>query len=136
MIMGVAADVARATRAGADVVQRLFHRLHDRRMLAHPEIIIGAPDGDRLGPVVAGEAAGVGETALGPQDVDKHAVAAFFVKAVDRGFEDAVVIHASLALPPFIAGFGNFHRLSARESGFLQGHGRDSLQKLRCGRGL
>ena len=99
--MGVAADVAGAARAGADVVQRVFHRLDDRGVLAHAEIVVRAPHGDRLGAVVAGEAARVGERALGPQDVDEHAVAALVVKAVDRGPEDAVVIQlseASLAL--------------------------------------
>ena len=106
VIMGVAADVAGAARAGADLVQRVFHRLDHGRMLAHAEIVVGAPDGDRLGAVVAAEAVGVGELALGAQDIDEDAIAAFVVKAVDRGLEDAVVIQGlepSLA-PPFSAG--------------------------------
>ena len=91
MIMGVAADVAGAARAGADLVQRVFHRLDHGGMLAHAEIVVRAPDGDRLGPVAA-EAMRIGEAALGAQDIDEHAIAAFFMQAVDRGSEDAVVI--------------------------------------------
>jgi hypothetical protein len=93
MIMGVAADVARPAGSGANAVKRVLHSPHNGRMLAHAEIVVRAPDGDRLRPVVPGEALGVGILALGPQDVDEHAVTAFTVKAIDRGFEDAVVIH-------------------------------------------
>src|SRR5438874_13749268 len=89
MIMGVAADVAGAARAGADLAQGLFHRRDHGRMLAHAEIVVRAPDGDWLGPVAA-KAARVGVTALGPQDVDEHAVAALVVKALDCGLENAV----------------------------------------------
>ena len=89
MIMGVAADVAGAARAGADFVQRLLHRLDDGRVLAHAEIIVGAPDGDRLGAVMAGEAVRVGVGALGAQDIDEDAIAAFVVQPVDRRLEDA-----------------------------------------------
>ena len=84
MIMRVAADVARAARAGADVVQRLFHRRDHLRVLAHREIVVRAPDGDRLRPVMPGEAARVGEGALVAQDVDEHAIAAFGVQPIDR----------------------------------------------------
>ena len=76
---------------GADFAQRLFHRRDHGRVLAHAEIVVRAPDGDRLG-AVAAEAMRVRETALGPQDVDEYAVAALVVKALDRGFEDAVVV--------------------------------------------
>src|SRR3546814_1782622 len=47
VVMRVAADVARAARTRADVVQRLFHRLDDLGMLTHREIVVRAPDGDR-----------------------------------------------------------------------------------------
>jgi hypothetical protein len=42
---------------------------------------------------VAGEAMGVRELTLGAEDIDEHAIPAFFMKAIDRGFEDAVVVH-------------------------------------------
>src|SRR5205085_1486322 len=93
VIMGVAADVAGSARAGADFMQRAFHRLDDDRVLAHPEIVVRAPDGHRLG-AVAAEAAGVGILAAGAEDIDEHAIAALVVKAGDRGFEYAIVVQA------------------------------------------
>jgi hypothetical protein len=53
MIVRVAADVARAAGARADIVQRFFHRGDHLGVLAHREIIVRAPDGDRLGAVMA-----------------------------------------------------------------------------------
>src|SRR5215212_9039585 len=91
MIVGVAADVARAAGAGADVAERGLHRSDHHVMLAHAEIVVGAPDGDRLG-AIAAEAAGVRILAPGAQDIDEHTIAAFVVEALDRGFENAVVI--------------------------------------------
>ena len=92
MVMRVAADVARAAGAGADIVQRLFHRRDHLGMLAHREVIVRAPHGDRLGPVMMGEAARIGERALVAQDVDEHAIAAFGMKPVDRLVENLVVV--------------------------------------------
>src|SRR5262245_60143200 len=91
MIMGVAADIAGSARSGANLAQGLVHRLDHDGVLAHAEIIVGAPDGDRLG-AVAAEAAGVGVLAAGAKDVDEHAVAALIVQPPDRFFKDAVVV--------------------------------------------
>ena len=103
MIMGVAADVAGAARSGADLMKRGFHRFDDGGVLAHAEIVVRAPDGDRLR-AVAAEAMRVREIALGAQDIDEHAIAAFVVKPLDRGFEDAVVVQGStLACGPLAA---------------------------------
>ena len=93
MIMGVAADIAGAAGAGADIVQRFLHGGDDLGMLTHGEIVVGTPDGDGLGPVMAVEAAGVG---IGPaiaQDVDEHAIATFFMEPVDRLRKDVLVVH-------------------------------------------
>ena len=95
VIMGVAADVARAARTGADVVQRLFHRLDDLRMLAHREIVVRAPDGDRLRPVMASKAACVRKSAFVAQNIDEDAVASLFVQPVDRACENIVIVHVS-----------------------------------------
>src|SRR3546814_6316156 len=62
-------------------------------MLAHGEIVVGAPDGDRLRPVMAVEATGVGEGALVAQDVDEHPIATFAMAPVDRLREDMLVVH-------------------------------------------
>jgi hypothetical protein len=89
----VAADVARSAGPGADFAQRALHGFDHRGMLAHREIVVRAPDRDWLRAVVAGKALRIGVIALGAQDVDEDAVAPFLVKPVDRGPEDAVVVH-------------------------------------------
>ena len=93
MIMGVAADIAGAARAGADVVQRFLHRGDHLGMLAHGEIVVGAPDSNRLGAVMAVEAARIGEGALVAQDVDEDAIAALAMEPVDRLRKDVLVVH-------------------------------------------
>ena len=82
----------------------------DGRVLAHAEIVVRAPDGDRLGPVAA-EAARVGEIALGAQDIDEHAIAALVVEPLDRRLENAVVIQGSIPslARPLAAAFAQFH---------------------------
>src|SRR6185295_5988610 len=109
MVVCVAADVAGAAGTRAHAVQRLFHCGYDRRMLAHAEIIVGAPDGDWLGPVAA-EAMRVGKAAFGAQDVDEDAIAAFFVQPVDGRSEDAVVVQRLPSLgAPLASAKGQFH---------------------------
>ncbi len=46
VVMGGAADVTGAAGAGADIVDRIMHRLDDIGMLAHAEIVVAAPDDD------------------------------------------------------------------------------------------
>ena len=100
VIVGVAANVARAAGACTDIVKRIFHRINHIGMLAHGEIIVRAPYSDRLWPVVASKAAGIGVRALVTQNVDEHAVAAFGMEPFDRLFEDVFVIQKTrLPLP-------------------------------------
>jgi len=54
-------------------VQRFFHRADDLGMLAHRQIIVRTPNGDRLGAVMSGKAARVGIGALVAQDIDEDA---------------------------------------------------------------
>ena len=113
MIMGVAADVAGAARAGADIVQRLLHRRDHLGMLAHREIVVRAPDGDRLGPVMAGEAARVGKCALVAQDVDEHAIAALGMEPIDRLGEDALIVQLPSSLRVWPRLYRDIARLSS-----------------------
>ena len=53
MIMGGAGDVAGAAGAGADSVDRLMHGGEHHRVLAHAEIVVGAPHGDVADAVAA-----------------------------------------------------------------------------------
>src|SRR3546814_6026263 len=61
-------------------------------MLAHRQIIVRAPDRDRLRPVMPGEASRVGEGALVAQDIDEDAVASLGMQSIDRLREDARII--------------------------------------------
>src|SRR5207244_2625627 len=63
------------------------------RMLAHCEVVIRTPHGDRLRAVMAGKTARVGEGTLVAQDVDEDAVAPFAMKPVDRLVENVIVVH-------------------------------------------
>ena len=94
MIMGVATDIARAAGTRADIVQRLFHRGDHLGMLTHGEIVVRAPDGDRLGAVMAVETARIGVGTAVAEDVDEHPIPAFFMKTVDRLRKDMLVVHA------------------------------------------
>src|SRR5579862_4420205 len=88
MIMRRAGDVARAAGAGADLMQRLQHR----RVLAHAEIVVRAPDRDLgAGAVVIG----VGEAAGMALQLREFAVAPFGLDRVDTLREKTLVIHAA-----------------------------------------
>src|SRR3546814_6317151 len=65
-------------------------------LLTHGEIVVGAPDGDRLGAVMAGEAMGVGEGSLFAEDVDEDAIAPFSVQPIDRLRENTLVDRKSV----------------------------------------
>jgi hypothetical protein len=49
MIVVRARDVSGAAGPRATVIDRFMHRLQDERMLAHAQIIVGAPHADLLG---------------------------------------------------------------------------------------
>src|SRR3546814_6946062 len=91
MIVRVAADIARTARPCPHIVQSRFHGGDDLGMLAHREVVVGTPDGDRFGTAVTGKAACVGEGALVTQDVDEHPVAPLAVELCQRGIKDCVV---------------------------------------------
>ena len=78
-------------------MKRDVHRFDHRWVLAHGEIVVRAPDGDRLR-AVAAEAMRVGEIALVAQDVDEDAIPAFLVQPFDRCLENAVLIHGFLLI--------------------------------------
>src|SRR3546814_20410106 len=86
--MCVATAIARAARSRPDIVQRLFHGFHDRGMLPHGEIIVGAPHCDRLWPIMSGKAARIGKGTLVAQYVNEHAVATLGVKSIDCRSEE------------------------------------------------
>jgi hypothetical protein len=69
-------------------------------MLAHRQIIVRAPYGDRLGPVVPGEAAGIGKRTLVSQDLDENPITPLTMEALDRLVEDMIVIQRTCPVAP------------------------------------
>src|SRR5215213_1437095 len=87
-----ARDIARAAGARAHARRRLDHRADHLRMLAHAEIIVGAPDDDvalalRRMPVRVREPAG---DAL---EIGKHAIAPLLAQRCQGSGENGIVVH-------------------------------------------
>ena len=73
--------MARAARPGAGNVERIAHGLQHDLMLAHAEIVVGAPDRDLLGAAVA-MVAGEGKIAGLALEIGEHTIAAFGLQLV------------------------------------------------------
>ena len=93
VIMGVAANVTCTARSSANIMERVFHRANDIRMLPHAKIIVRAPHGYVFGSVMSGKAPRIRVITLVPQNVDKNAIATFGMKPVNRFFKKCFVIH-------------------------------------------
>ena len=108
VIMVGAGDVAGAAGAGAATVERLMHRREHGRMLAHAEIVVGAPDGHLAG--AAGMMVlGAREGARLALEIGEHAIASFAMQAIELAAEIGFVVHD--VLPLTVAG-GSVPRLS------------------------
>src|SRR5690606_29721394 len=92
--MGVGADVAGAAGASAHVMQGGFHRLDHLRVLAHAQVVVGAPHDDRALAVVTGEAAGVRIRAAIAQDIDEDSITALLMQAINRLLKEFLVVHS------------------------------------------
>src|ERR1700731_349793 len=90
MQMVVTRDIARAAGAGPDRPQRLLHRLQDRRVLPHAEIVVRAPHRDFGADAVI---EGARETAAAPLEVGKDAIPPLGVQRTETLSEEALVIH-------------------------------------------
>ena len=87
-----AGDVARAARAGAGGIERGVHGGEHGGVLAHAQIVVGAPHGDGLG-AASGEAAGSRKLAAIATDVGEHPVAPLIAQRLQRLGERTPVIH-------------------------------------------
>ncbi len=87
-----AGDVAGAAGADAHPPRRLGHGGEHRLVLAHAEIVVGAPDDDLAGlfPVPP---QGVGEAAGDPFKVGEDAIAPLGVERGNRLREDRLIVH-------------------------------------------
>src|SRR6202022_5145334 len=90
MEMIVARDITGSAGARTHSPQRLFHCREHRRMLAHAEIVVRAPDGD-LGADAVIE--GAREAAAAPLEIGKDAIPPLGVQRTEAVFEEALVIH-------------------------------------------
>ncbi len=94
-----AGNVARAAGADAELFGRLLHRRDHLGMLAHAEIVVGAPDGDLAGIVGLVAIHRRRKPAGDPLDVGEDAIALLLPQRIDCVFEDAPIIHARLICP-------------------------------------
>ena len=95
----VAGDVAGAAGAGAHAGRGLDHGADDFGMLAHAEIVVGAPDHDRLR-AVGRMPNGVRKTAGNALKIGEHAVAPLGMQPAQRIGKKAVVV--DLGIPTII----------------------------------
>src|SRR6185437_2418494 len=87
-----AGDIAGAAGAGADAGRGLDHGSDYFRMLAHAEIVVGAPDHDIACPL-RGMPHRVGKPAGDALEICEYAVAAFVMESAEGGIEKLAVIH-------------------------------------------
>ena len=87
-----ARDVAGATGAGADPGGGLDHGADHFGVLAHPEIVVGAPDHDVAGPL-RGMPHRVREPARDPLEIGENPVAPLVMQTAEGGAEEFAVIH-------------------------------------------
>jgi hypothetical protein len=92
-----ACDIARPARAGAAPIERLMHRRKHRRMLAHAEVIIGAPHRYFAG-AARMMVPGTREGARLALQICKYAIPALTTKAVQLTAEMSLVVHDVLLL--------------------------------------
>lgn len=93
-----AGDVARAAGAGAVVVERLVHGGEHGGVLAHAEVVVGAPHRDLAGglaPVLRGVLVqrGARQSTCAAFQPRETAVVALSLEAVDAGLEELLVVH-------------------------------------------
>ena len=87
-----AGNVAGPARTGAAFIDHAVHRLDHRRVLAHPEVIIGAPHSNLLG-LAIDMAGGLREGTAVAFQLGKHTVAPFAFDGVELAREESLIIH-------------------------------------------
>src|SRR5678815_834944 len=90
VIVGCAGDIARAARARPARVNGLVHGCQNRWVLAHAEIIVGAPHRD-LARAIAGEVISHWKEPAAALQIRKNAISTFSMK----GLEPLSLIHIS-----------------------------------------
>src|SRR3989442_16007024 len=87
-----AGDVAGAAGAGADTGCGLDHGADHFRMLAHAEIVVGAPDHD-IAATLRRVPDRMRKASCDPLEIGENAVAPLVMQAAEGGAEEFAVIH-------------------------------------------
>ena len=95
VVVGRAGDIARAAGAGAHGVDRLVHGGQYRRVLAHAEIVVGAPHGD-LARTVRREVICHRKEPAAALHIREGAISAFAMKGLEPLLEQPLEIHVGL----------------------------------------
>ena len=91
-----AGDVSGAARAGAHPGGGLNHRTDHLRVLAHAEIVVGAPDHD-VAAALRRVPERVREPARNALQIGENAVPPFLMQALECGTKELAVIHRETA---------------------------------------
>ena len=97
VIVICAGDVAGAAGSRAAAVQSLMHRREHDRVLAHAQIVVGAPDGDFRGAALR-VIRRAREIPCLPLQIREHAITAFTAKPTKLLVEESFVVHRPLQL--------------------------------------
>src|SRR5579883_2974918 len=91
--MGGPGDIARAAGPGASFVDCLMHGAQHCRMLTHPQIIVGAPNGYRAF-AVRRAVNSIREFALFPQNICEYAVTSFKRQSFECFPKPLLIVHS------------------------------------------
>src|SRR5690606_20274752 len=108
MVVIGAGDVAGAARAGAMAIERLVHGRDHLRVLAHAEIVVGAPDGD-VADGIGRMTQGCGEGAGRAFEFGEDAVTTLLAQGVQLRGKKGFEVHGS-----FLASMRSFKAYQAR----------------------
>ena len=95
VIMGCAGDIARAARAGSHGVNRLVHGRQYHGVLAHAEIVVGAPHRN-LARAICREMVRHWKATAAALQIRENPISAFSMKGVELLLEQALKIHVDL----------------------------------------
>ena len=94
VIVGCARDIARAARAGSHGVNRLVHGRQYRWVLAHAEIIVGAPHRN-LARAICREMICHWKEPAAALQIRENAISTFSMKGLEPLLEQALKIHVA-----------------------------------------
>ncbi|QTK80416.1 hypothetical protein AT6N2_C2875 [Agrobacterium tumefaciens] len=91
-----ARNIPGASRTRATVINGGFHGFDDFRVLAHAEVVVGAPDGNVLPLTIGVVACRAGKVALLPLYIRKNAITSLRMQALQFRREKCLEVHAML----------------------------------------